>query len=52
MLSIETAVNRILNEGIPFQIEMEAKSVAYLGLALFLSLFGALILWTILTKGI
>ena len=52
MLGIEASVNRILEEGVPFQIEMEGASIAYLGLALFLALFGALMLWTALTKGI
>ena len=52
MLGIEAAINRILEEGVPLQIEMDGASIAYLGLALFLAIFGALMLWSSLTKGI
>ena len=50
MMNIEAAVNRILNEGIPFTIIWDIESTAFLALGLFVALFLALSLWSVVQK--
>ena len=49
-MNIEAAVNRILNEGIPFTIIRDIESTAFLALGLFVALFLALSLWSVVQK--
>lgn len=50
MNSIENSVNRIMTEGIPFLIQFDLVSSAYLGFALFVAIFAALLLWSTIDK--
>ncbi len=50
MMNIEAAVNRILTEGIPFTVIWDIESTGFLALGLFLALFLALSLWSLVQK--
>lgn len=50
MMNIEAALNRILNEGIPFTIIWDIESTGFLALGLFVALFLALSLWSVVQK--
>ena len=52
MFELESSVDKILKEGIPFRVEFDPLSVSYFGLAIFLALFSALTLWSVAQKSI
>ena len=50
MFDIEASVDKVLTEGVPFRVEFDPLGASYLGLALFLALFGALTMWSLAQK--
>ena len=50
MMNIEAALNRVLKEGIPFTVIWDIESTAFLALGLFVALFLALSLWSVVQK--